>query len=248
MTGRAGYNVGALATEQSLRTALLGVAHAVEAGDPGGLARWCVESCTTLLGATAAAVVDRDPAAEFEQWRVTATDASVRELIELDLDLPTGACRDCLETGQPSTIPDLSLAGEPWTEFAARARELRFTWTHADPLWLRGNVIGALHLFSDSAETPEELDLELAHALAELALAAGVQQHALDERSTEVAQLHTALNSRLVIEQAKGIIAARHGIDVEQAFARLRKYARDHRRNIHDVARDIVQHHAPDLT
>jgi len=248
MTGRAGYDAGALATGQSLRTALLGVAAAVETGDLDRLARWCVQCCTTVVGATAAAAVDLDRTSGYGQWRVTATDEAVRELIELDLELPTGACRDCLESGEPTTLPDLALAGGRWAEFAAAARELRFTWTHADPLRLRGSVIGSLHLFGDATQGPEELDTELAHALAELALATGVQQHALDERSTEVAQLHTALSSRLVIEQAKGILAARHGIDVEQAFARLRKHARDHRRNIHDVARDVVQHHAPELT
>ena len=85
-------------------------------------------------------------------------------------------------------------------------------------------------------------------ALYVLALTTGMHQHVLDVRSTEVAQLHTALDSRLVIEQAKGILASRHGIDVEQAFGRLRKYARDHRMNIHEVAREVVQNHAPDLT
>jgi ANTAR domain/GAF domain len=248
MSNRDGYDVGTLATAQSLRAALLGVAQAVATGDLDRLVRWCLDCCTTLLGATAAAVVDLDRAAGFEQRRVTATDASVRELIELDLDLPTGACRDCLATGEPTTIPDLALALEPWAELAAGARELRFTWIHADPLRLRGDVIGSLHLFGDATQGPEELDIELAHAVAELALGTGAQQHVLDERSTEVAQLHNALSSRLVIEQAKGILAARHGIDVEHAFARLRKHARDHRRNIHDVARDVVQHHAPELT
>jgi AmiR/NasT family two-component response regulator len=76
----------------------------------------------------------------------------------------------------------------------------------------------------------------------------GTQYHTLEQRSTEVAQLHAALDTRLVIEQAKGILAARHGTDVEEAFARLRKYARDHRVNIHAVARAVVEDHVPDLS
>lgn len=233
--------------ELRLRAAVLEVARALETGDLDGLAHWCVDSCTRLLGVAAAAVVDLDRSGPIERWRVTATDVSVGELIELDLGLPAGGCRDCLQTGEPTTVTDLVSPGERWAEFADAARSLGFTWVHAQPLHLQETVIGCLHLLGDTAELPEELDLELAHALAELALATGVQQHALDVRSTEVAQLHTALDSRLVIEQAKGILAARHGIEVEQAFARLRKYARDHRMNIHDVARHVVQTHAPDL-
>jgi hypothetical protein len=233
-------------TEQPLRAALLEVAQALESGDLDGLVRWCLESCTSLLGATVAAVVDLDRAAQDEKWRVTATDDSVCELIELDLGIPTGACRSCLDRGETTTVADLFSPSEQWAEFAASARKLRLTWTHAQPLRLKGTIIGSLHLFGDSPELPEELDVDLAHAIAELALATGMQQHALDVRSTEVAQLHTALDSRLVIEQAKGILASRYGIDVEQAFRRLRKYARDHRMNIHDVAREVVQNGASD--
>lgn len=246
MTSQTGRTWATTAAEKPLRAVLLEIARALETGDVHGLLSWCVDRCSNLSGATAAAVVDMDPAASAEAWRVTATDESVRELIELDLDLPTGLCRHCLDTGEVSTIPDL-FSSHQRSEFAAGARRLRFTWSHARPLRLRGNVIGALHLFGDLPEIPEDLDVELAHAVAELVLVTGVQQHALDVRSTEVAQLHTALDSRLVIEQAKGILAARHDIDVEQAFVRLRKYARDHRTNIHDVARKVVQNQAPDL-
>ena len=248
MTSRSRSNVeAAAATDQPLRAAVLEVANALETGGVDGLLRWCVDACTNLLGATAAAVVYLDRDGHGDRWRVTATDESVRELIELDLELPTGPCRDCLDSGEPRTVSDLFTPGEQWSVFADDARKLGFVWTHAEPLALQGTVIGSLHLFGDSPTDPEDLDLELGHALAQVALATGAQQRALDVRSTEVAQLHTALDSRLVIEQAKGILAARHEIDVEQAFARLRKYARDHRRNIHDVARDVVQHHAPDL-
>jgi hypothetical protein len=235
-------------TEQPLRSAVLEVAHALESGDLDGLVRRCLDTCTSVLGATAAAVVEIDRARQDKRWWVTATDPDVRELIELDLELPSGACRDCLDRGRPTTVTDLFAPGEQHSEFAAAARKLRFTWSHIQPLRLRETVIGCLHLFGDSPELPQDLDVELAHALTELALAAGVQQHTLDMRSSEVAQLHTALDSRLVIEQAKGILAARHDIAVEQAFVRLRKYARDHRMNIHVVARDVVQNNAPDLS
>ena len=236
------------AQQQPLRTVLLELAHALEIGDRDGLVRWCLDGCTSVVGATAAAVVDVDRTDPVERWRVTATDDSVRELIELDLRLPSGGCRSCLDRGEPTTIADLSSADERWAQLAAGARKLRLTWTHAQPLRLEGTIIGSLHLFGDSPQFPEELDVELAHGLAALALTTGMHQHVLDVRSTEVAQLHTALDSRLVIEQAKGILASRHGIDVEQAFGRLRKYARDHRMNIHEVAREVVQNHAPDLT
>ena len=246
MTNPTGHTLGAATTDRTLRDVLLEVADAVETGDLDGLVRSCVDCCTELVGATAAAVVGLDRGAH-ERWRVIATDEAVGEFIELDLDLPAGACRDCLDRLEPTTIPDLFSATEQWAEFAAAARRLQLTWVHAEPLHLQGTVIGSVYLFGDTPELPEDLAVELGRALAQLALATGEQQHALDARSTEVAQLHTALDSRLVIEQAKGILAARHDIDVEQAFLRLRKHARDRRTNIHDVARAVVQNQAPDL-
>ena len=140
MTSRTGGTFGAAATEQSLRAALLGVAQAVESGDLNGLERWCVDCCVTLSGATAAAVVDRDRGTEVARWRVSASDESVRELIELDLNVPTGLCRDCLDSGEPTTILDLFSPGEQWAEFATGARTLQFAWTHAQPQIGRAHV------------------------------------------------------------------------------------------------------------
>ena len=235
-------------TRELLRDALVDAAYILEAGDLGGLAQWCVDACTSQGGTSAAALVvteDDDPA---QTWTVTASADSVREMVELDLDLPAGPCRDCLGSGLATTVTDLAYPDPQWADFAAQARLQGFAWTHAQPLRVQGEVTGCLYLFGDTPGLSAELDIELAQALGILAVSLGAQEHTLERRTNEVAQLHVALDTRLVIEQAKGILAARHGIDVEDAFARLRKYARDHRVNIHTVARDVVENRVPDLS
>jgi hypothetical protein len=136
---------------------------------------------------------------------------------------------------------DLAAVGGRWPRFAAVALEAGFRSAHALPMRLRGAVIGALNLFRADIGELEETEVFAAQALADVATIAilqhrvGLQAHVVND------QLNEALNSRIVIEQAKGVIAERAGIDVDEAYARLRRHARSNNLRLAEVARDIAK-------
>jgi ANTAR domain/GAF domain len=249
MIGHQGATPTDVGTEHPVRRMLVESARALQTGDSRGVARWCVEGCTSWLDVAAAGLVEVTQADGADGWEVTASHEQVHELIERDLHLVAGPCRESIETGAPVIVADLADLRGGWPDFAARARAQGFVWAHARPLHLHEAVIGALLLLGTSSDIPAEEDLELGHALAQLAAATGFQRLLLARRDIEVEQLHTALDSRVVIEQAKGIIAARYHINLEEAFVRLRRHARNRRANIHVVAADVVHdRHVPGLT
>jgi hypothetical protein len=105
---------------------------------------------------------------------------------------------------------------------------------------LRASVIGALNLFSTERRALEHEDLAVAQALADIATIGIIQERSLRDTRALASQLESALESRIVIEQAKGIVAERAGVGVDVAFQRIRRYSRDHNRRLTDVARDVV--------
>lgn len=249
MTPFQGVSPSDVVTEHPVRRVLVESARALQTGDSRGVAWWCVEGCGAVLGVAAVGLVEVTQTEGADAWEVTASDERVHELVERDLHLVAGPCRESLETGDPTALADLDDRSGPWPDFAGRAREHGYSWARAHPLHLHGAVIGALLLLGTSPDLPAEEDLELGHALAQLVAATDFQRHLLDRRDVEVQQLHTALDSRVVIEQAKGVIAARYDVDLEEAFIRLRRHARNRRENIHVVAADIVDdRHVPGLT
>lgn len=230
-------------TAPLLRDALLKALDVVEMEDAGGLARWTIECCTTVLGAGAAALVELTEAHRGD-WILTTSHDGLRPIVEDDLDGSGGPVHECMSSGHIVTIDDLgdlSDADARWTGFAASARQAHFTWLHVRPLRNSDVIVGALLLLGSSTDgRPAHDDLELLHALAALAVAAGAQRQQARLLDMEVQQLQTALETRIVIEQAKGILAVRHGITLDRAFRLLRKHARDHRKGIHAVAYDVV--------
>ena len=160
------------------------------------------------------------------------------ELFELQAD--EGPCLDCLRTGQPVGNEDLTSAHARWPRFAAEALEAGFHSVQALPLRLRGTVIGALNLFHTDAVESGRADAEVAQAFADVATIAILQHRAVREAQVVNEQLNRALNSRIVIEQAKGVLAEREGLDVQQAFGTLRRHARNHNVRLADLADDVV--------
>ena len=135
---------------------------------------------------------------------------------------------------------DLDEAQERWPHFAAVAIESGFRSADALPMRLRGTVIGALNLFRDHPGELEEDDVRAAQALADVATIAILQHRAGLEAGVLNAQLNQALQSRIVIEQAKGVIAERARVDTDEAFARLRHHARSNNLRLADVAREVA--------
>ena len=126
-----------------------------------------------------------------------------------------------------------------WPRFAPRALAAGFGSVDALPMRLRGTVIGALNLFHVKPGRCKA-DVEAAQALADVATIAILQHRATLEAQVVNQQLQHALNSRIVIEQAKGMVAQRAGLNMEHAFSALRTHARDHNLRLVDVAEAVI--------
>jgi GAF domain-containing protein len=175
------------------------------------------------------------------ELRVMASSTEAVHLLELfEVQSQEGPCLDCYLTGQPVVNQDLASANGRWPRFADEALAAGYRAVHALPMRLRGNVIGALNMFHAEPTLMTETDVAAAQALADIATIAVLQHRAAVEAQVLNTQLNHALNSRIVIEQAKGVVAERQQLDMEQAFNRLRNYARNHNRRLADVARDVI--------
>ncbi|WDV53231.1 GAF and ANTAR domain-containing protein [Streptomyces coeruleorubidus] len=153
-----------------------------------------------------------------------------------------GPCVECYRTGAARTNIELTRPepadGRP--HFAARARETGYVSTHALPLRLRSRVIGALSLFQSAPHRLGDDDIALAQALADVATIAILQQRTLQQSQVVNSRLETALTSRVLVEQAKGVLAERWSTSVDDAFAAFRSYARARHLRLSDLATRIV--------
>jgi GAF domain-containing protein len=173
--------------------------------------------------------------------RVMASSSDTMRVLELfELQAQEGPCLDCYRTGQPVLNQDLATVNGRWPRFAIEALATGFHSVHALPMRLRGAVIGALNLFNIEAGEMRRADVEAAQALADVATIAILQHRAALEAQVLNQQLNHALNSRIVIEQAKGMVAEREGRNMEEAFTALRDYARAHNVRLADVAQDVI--------
>jgi len=190
-----------------------------------------------LLDVSAAGLLLADPRGEL---RVVAASSEAARLLELfQLQSDQGPCLDCFRSGHPVAVTDLG-ADQRWPRFAAAAGQAGFLAVQALPMRLRGQVIGALNLFRVTAGP---FDADVAHvgqALADVATISLLHERSIRRTDTLNEQLQTALNSRVIIEQAKGKLAERLGIDVDQAFALLRDQARKSNQRLSDLARAFV--------
>ena len=151
-----------------------------------------------------------------------------------------GPCQDCFTTGMPVGVDDLEAATGRWPKFAPRAVSAGYRSAQAVPLRLRGTILGAFNLFMTEPGGIDPDAEAVVQAMADVATIGLLQQRELDRAHALEGQLHRALQTRIGIEQAKGIISERMGIPMDAAFALLRGYARNHNHKLHDTARDIV--------
>lgn len=173
--------------------------------------------------------------------RVMASSSEAMRVLELfELQAQEGPCLDCYRTGKPVVNQDLAAVNGRWPRFAAEALAAGFRSVHALPMRLRGSVIGALNLFHVDRGEMRPADVEAGQALADVATIAVLQHRAASEAQVLNEQLNHALNSRIVIEQAKGMVAERGGLAMEQAFATLRSHARNHNRRLVDIAQEVI--------
>jgi transcriptional regulator with GAF, ATPase, and Fis domain len=176
---------------------------------------------------------------------VAASSEATRSLEVFQLQREQGPCLDCFHTGTPVAVADLSAEADRWPHFVGAAVAAGFASVHAVPMRLRDRVLGTVGLFGTRTGVLTEDDLRLGQALAYVAAVALVQERAAEDRAMINAQLQTALDSRVVLEQAKGVLSQRGNLDMDQAFAMLRGYARDHNLRLTDVARAVTSRKLP---
>jgi hypothetical protein len=194
--------------------------------------------CTDLLGATSAGLLLADPEGHLKL--AAASSEHTRNLELFLLQCEQGPCLDCFREGNAISVPDLRDEEARWPRFVPTATEAGFRSVHALPMHLRGVRLGTLGLFGTTPGALSPPDLELGQALADVASVALVANQATMDHLRLTEQLQTALNSRVVLEQAKGQLAQLGGVSMEQAFDALRRYSRDHNERLAEVARRVV--------
>ena len=193
----------------------------------------------TLVGTASAGLLLADERGRLEFMAASDENAKLLELFQLQAS--EGPCLEAFRTAQPVVNVDLGSAADRWPHFAPRATAAGFTSVHAFPLRLRRQVIGALNVFG----TPvgggfDEADVPVVQALADIATIGLLQERAIRHGEILTEQLQGALNSRIIIEQAKGAVAQAHGVSVDEAFAMIRAFARRNNRRLTDLAHAIV--------
>jgi transcriptional regulator with GAF, ATPase, and Fis domain len=191
-----------------------------------------------LLGASAAGLMLADPRGELRVVAASSERARLLELFQIQND--QGPCLDCFRSGQPVTAADLSAQAQRWPRFAATAGQAGFAAVQALPMRLREQIIGALNLFRVAPGPFDHADMRVGQALADVATISLLQERTLRRSETLNEQLQVALNSRVTIEQAKGKLAERLQLDIDQAFNVLRSCARARNRRLSDLARAFI--------
>jgi GAF domain-containing protein len=198
----------------------------------------------SLLAADAAGILLVDLQGRLRVVASSSEESDWTELMQIQAD--EGPCVECVRTGRPVTITDLDAAEARWPRFAAALRkcsspgEARYRSVHALPLRLRGEAIGGMNLFHTRPGPLPEADLRLGQALADIATIGILQERTIRQGEVLTEQLQHALNTRVGIEQAKGVLAQLGSVPMDVAFEHLRRYARRNNTLLGDVARRVV--------
>jgi transcriptional regulator with GAF, ATPase, and Fis domain len=197
-----------------------------------------VSTCTELFDVTAAGVLIFDVNRQLRLVAASNERAEHLEVFQIQVD--EGPCLDCARSRTPTSVTDLRTAADRWPRFYPAAEIVGFQAVHAVPLRLRQEGLGALGLFHS---TPTELparDLHAVQALADVATIGILQQQHTHQKTILTNQLQGALDSRIAIEQAKGILAESGNVTINVAFSRLRHYARNHNLKLSNLAQAVT--------
>jgi GAF domain-containing protein len=197
------------------------------------------ERCVELIQTAEAGILLADARGNLQAIASSSERTRLLELFELQSE--EGPCLEAFRTGEVVISTDLQHDDARWPRFASTAVAAGFSGVVSLPLRLRREVIGALNLLRDGPGPFSESDLALARALADVATIGLLQERAVSESRTTARRLQIALSSRVLIEQAKGILAARYDTDIDTSFERLRGYARRHGHKLTDLARAVVE-------
>jgi transcriptional regulator with GAF, ATPase, and Fis domain len=197
-----------------------------------------VDRCVALLGVDAAGLLLTDQRGQLQVMASSSEQVRLLELFQLQND--QGPCLDAFATATQVSHADLGTARGRWPRFAAAATDVGFVAVDALPMRLRSEVIGALNLFRTRPGVLSDTALRTAQALVDVATIGLLQERSIRHQEILTEQLQRALTSRVVIEQAKGLVAERLGMDMDAAFGVLRGHARRHRLKLSDVAGAVI--------
>lgn len=207
--------------------------------DANDLLRTLTERSVQLLGAAEVGIVIVD---ERENMRAVASSTERMHALELlELQSDEGPCLDCVRSGRAVDADLLTdAAAARWPRFVAAATGAGYQQVHALPMRVHDVTVGAVNVLSDDRRPISTSDLSIVQALADIATVTIVQDRAVRESARLAEQLQGALDSRVVIEQAKGILAQHLDVPVDEAFTVLRSFARDHNHRLTDLAAAIA--------
>jgi transcriptional regulator with GAF, ATPase, and Fis domain len=194
--------------------------------------------CVELLDAAASGIAVVDARGRLQVMAASSEAANVLELFQVHNG--EGPCQDAFRLGIPVADGKLRL-NDRWPRFAPLAVAAGFEAVHAFPLVVRANVLGSLTLLMSKSGSLGDADVVIAQALAHAATLTLLQNQAAEDAQRLTGQLQGALNSRITIEQAKGVISELAHVTTDEAFVRLRSFARNHNTKLTDLAGDVVR-------
>ena len=230
---------GITSRERRLTATFVTLADTLVAGyDVVDLLDVLVNACAELLDATAVGLLLADERGELSVIASTSERSRLVEIMQLEHGL--GPCVECFVTGKVVQVHDVENVGHKWPDFRDAALEQGLRSVHAVPLRLRGTIIGALNLFRSETGALSDEDISVAQGLADIATIGILHERTMHRNDVAREQLQHALDSRVLIEQAKGVHAHTHGVDMDVAFQTLRSYARSNHQLLRDVAEQVV--------
>jgi transcriptional regulator with GAF, ATPase, and Fis domain len=191
-----------------------------------------------LVGSSAAGLLLADEHGRLQFMAASDEQAHLVELFQVQSR--EGPCQDCYRLGTAVADEDLLNATDRWPSFAPKAVAAGFRSVHAFPLRLRREVIGALNLFGKEVGLIAPSDVRVLQALADVATIGLLQERAVRRGEVLTEQLQGALNTRVIVEQAKGAVAQLYQVNVDEAFQLLRTYCRRNNLRLSTVAQAII--------
>ena len=202
-----------------------------------------VHGCVDFLSVRDAGIVVENEHNRLQVLAATSEETRILEFLELQSN--QGPCLEAFRSGAPVQVPDLIHGGERWPSFRTYALGLGFVSAYAVPLHMHGRTIGALNLFCTTARGLDDREIETATQMATMATLGIMTHWTVSHHETLTRQLQHALDSRVVIEQAKGMVAERSGVPMGTALELIRSAARSSRRPLAEVAEDVVHGRSP---
>jgi transcriptional regulator with GAF, ATPase, and Fis domain len=197
------------------------------------------QHCADLLGVSACGILLADHTGRLNLVAASTEQARLLELSQAQME--EGPCVDAYRTRTSVSCPDLAAARDRWPAFTEAALSAGFAAVHALPMRLREQAIGALGLYSTRPARLSGQSAELGQALADVATIGILHERALHHQEVVTEQLQKALHSRITIEQAKGVVAERLHVSIDEAFTLIRAHARNHNLKLADAARAITE-------